>query len=284
MRKIFPITLLLLFGAFMLQSCTKVDEPYYTVKSVSADTNKRAVLVEDYTGHLCVNCAPAAKVANTIQELYLGQAFVIAVHAGDFAKPNPANPYLTADYRSAAGNDWNGYSGFLIDGYPKGMVNRRPYKGNISFVPSDWTQAAQVVVGLEKVAIMTVHNTFSIQSKMLNSKVDVKFLAGYTGKVTLTVCVLEDSIYGGQLNIVKPDSTPIIKNFRFMHVLRGSLNGSFGEEIAINPTAGNLISKSYSFDLGTTTWVPEHCSVIAFISDAETKEVLHVAKSADLKL
>jgi hypothetical protein len=28
--------------------------------------------------------------------------------------------------------------------------------------------------------------------------------------------------------------------------------------------------------------LPEHCSVIAFISDAETKEVLHVAKSSEI--
>jgi hypothetical protein len=101
--------------------------------------------------------------------------------------------------------------------------------------------------------------------------------------VNLTVCILEDSIYGGQLNNVPGDSIPIIKNFRFMHMLRGSLNGSFGEQIAVNPASGNLTTKSYTFDFTPTTWVPAHCSVIAFITDADTKEVLHVVKSADLK-
>jgi hypothetical protein len=67
-----------------------------------------------------------------------------------------------------------------------------------------------------------------------------------------------------------------------MHVLRGSLNGSFGEEIANNPTPTALITKSYSFDFTDKSWVPAHCSVIAFISDAGTKEVLHVAKSGEL--
>jgi hypothetical protein len=43
-----------------------------------------------------------------------------------------------------------------------------------------------------------------------------------------------------------------------------------------------LISKSYSFDFTPTTWVPEHCSVIAFITDADTKEVLQVTKSTEL--
>jgi len=284
MKTIFKITILLLAGAFLFSSCSKIDEPYYTVKSVVVDTTKRAVLLEDYTGHLCVNCAPAAKIANTVQALYLGQVFVIAVHAGSFAKPDPIHhvPYLTADYRSPAGDEWNDYSSFNIDGYPKGMVNRRPLNGKPSFGTTDWNQAIQAAVVLPKIAIMTVKNNFNSGTKLMNTSVNVKFLAGYTGKVNLTVCILEDNIFGGQLNNVPGDSIPIIMNFKFMHVLRGSLNGSFGEEIAVNPAANTLITKSYSFDFKPKTWVPSNCSVIAFISDADTKEVLHVVKSAEL--
>ncbi|MCX6305070.1 MAG: Omp28-related outer membrane protein [Bacteroidetes bacterium] len=279
MKAIFQITIFLLFGVMLLQSCTKVSEPYYTVKSIIVDTTKRPVLLEDYTGHLCVNCAPAAEVATTIRDLNPGLVYIIAVHAGSFAKPNPVSypPYLAADYTCAAGNDWYGYSGFNINVNPKGMVNRLPYKGKISFGPSEWYEAVKVADVLPRMAVMTVHNTFSSQTKQLNSKVEVKFLAGMTSKVNLTVCILEDSIYGGQLN----DKT-IIYNYRFMHMLRGSLNGSFGEEIAVNPVAGDLITKSYSFDFTPVSWVPGHCSVIAFISDADTKEVFHVAKSGEI--
>ena len=285
MKTIFRMTALLFCSALFFQSCTKVSEPYYTVKSVIVDTTKRWVLLEDYTGHQCVNCAPAAKIAASIMDLYKGQVYVISVHAGSFARPNTASypPYLAADYRCAAGNDWFGYSGFNIDGNPKGMVNRQPYKGKISFGTSEWNQAVQAAVALPKVAIMTVNNAFNGGSKLLNSKVEVKFLSGYTGKVNLTVCILEDSIYGGQLNNVDGDSIPIIKNFRFMHVLRGSLTGSFGDEIAVNPLADGFISKSYSFDFTPKSWVPSHCSVIAFITDADTKEVLHVAKSDEIR-
>lgn len=269
-----------------LTSCTKVDEPYYTVKSVVADTNFRTVLLEDYTGHLCTNCAPAATMANSIHALYPEQVFVIAVHAGPFAKPNPVShyPYLTGDYRSETGDAWYAHSPFNINVNPKGMVNRRPFKNNLSFGTSDWNQAVSDAVKLPKMAVMTIHNTYSTQLKQMTSQVDVKLLSAYAGKVTLTVCILEDSIYGGQLNNIPPDSMPIIKNFRFMHVLRTSLNGSFGEEIANNPDAGTLVRKTFNFDFTPVSWIPEHCSIIAFISDAETKEVLHVAKSADLKL
>jgi hypothetical protein len=284
MKPFKQILFLLFSGALLLHSCTKVSEPYYTVKSVTVDTNKRTVLLEDYTGHLCVNCAPAATLAATIRDAYEGEVLVISVHAGSFARPNPASfpPYLEGDYRCATGNDWYGYDLFNINVNPKGMVNRRPYNGSISFGTSDWNEAVKVAADLPKISFMKVNNTYNSQSKIMNTKVDIRFLDTYQGKVNLTVCILEDDIYGGQLNNIPPDSIPIIKIFRFMHVLRGSLNGSFGEEIAVNPAMGMVISKSYTYDFTPTTWVPEHCSVIAFISDADSKEVLHVAKSPDL--
>jgi len=282
MKMIFRISLLLFAAAAML-SCNKVSEPYYVVKAVYGDTTKRAVLLEDYTGHKCFNCAPAATVAATIRESYEGQVFVISVHAGNFATPNPADPNLTADFRCAAGNDWFGSPDFKISGNPMGMVNRKPYNGSISFGTTEWNPAVQKAVVMDKQAIMTVHNTFNNQNRMLNTRVDVKFLKAWSGEVSLTVCVIEDSIYGGQLNVIPPDSIPIIKKFRFMHVLRGSLNGSWGEKIAENPPADALITRSYSLDMSGNTWDPAHCSAIAFISDANTKEVLHVAGSEEFR-
>jgi hypothetical protein len=285
MKSIFHTAMVLLLAGALLQSCTKVDEPYYTVKAVTVDTNLRTVLLEDYTGHTCVNCAPAAKSANALQESYEGQVFVIGVHAGNFAKPDPNhyNPYLLADYRCATGNDWYGYSGFNIDQNPKGMVNRTAYKGKISFVPSEWNGAILAAQELPKVAVMSMNNNFDSQNQTLTTRVDTKFLTDLDVTVNLTVCIIEDSIYGGQLNSVPGDSIPIIKNFRFMHLLRGSMNGSWGEELSVSPGSGDLITKTLGFDFNGKTWVPGHCSTVAFISDAETREILHVIKAPVVK-
>ncbi|MCX6277202.1 MAG: Omp28-related outer membrane protein [Bacteroidetes bacterium] len=294
MKTFFNISLSFLCGSLLLCSCTKIDEPYSTVKPVIIDTTTRSVLLEDYTGHICVNCAPGATMANTLQDLYHGQVYVIAVHAGFYAMPQTDTtqneikkyyPYLIGDYRCPTGNDWNNYADFKIEQNPSGMVNRRLWKGNPSFIPSEWYSAIQVAVVLPKVAIMSMNNLYNAQTKSLTSNVYVKFLVSYTGPVSLTVCMIEDSIYGGQLNNIKPDSTPIIKNFRFMHVLRGSLisGESFGSQIANNPIPSDYVAKSYPFDFSDKSWIPKHCSVIAFISDANTKEVLHVIKSPVIK-
>lgn len=277
---LFPLAAFLIFAA-----CSKIEEPYATLKSVTGDTTKRAVLLEDYTGHLCVNCASAGKTANSLQELYHGQVFTMAVHAGPFARPSDEYaPYLQANYENINGKEWYNYGGFNILANPSGMVNRRPYKGKVSFLPPDWAGAIEYATALPKVAIMTVSNSWDNTSKTLNSKVQVRFLESYTGKVTLTVCILEDNIINGQLNNdPKTDSVPIIKQYRFMHMLRGSLNGTFGEEIATDPAANALFSKLYSNNLADKPWVFSNCSVLAFISDDNTKEVLHVAKSAFTK-
>jgi hypothetical protein len=261
-------------------SCTKISEPYYVQKAVYADTTKRAVLVEDYTGHLCVNCASAGKTANSLQELYHGQVFAMGVHAGPFARPSDAySPYLKANYSNANSEEWYNYGAFNIMGNPSGMVNRRPWNGKMSFFPTDWTSAIQYCVTLPKVAIMTVHNSWNNTTQTATTTIQSRFLLPWANPVTLTVCVLEDSIYGGQLNNdSKTDSVPIIKNYRFMHMLRGAVNGSFGEQIAVNVSANDLISKTYTVDFKDREWVPAHCSILAFISDEKTKEILHVAK------
>jgi len=279
MKNIIRISLIAFIGGALLQSCTKIDAPYATIQSVSSDTNTRTVLLEDYTGHLCTNCAPAAKIANTLQETYEGRVFVIGVHAGSFAKPEASNPYLTADFRCATGNEWYGNSTFYIDQNPKGMVNRRPYNGKMSFLSSTWNDAIAEALEQPKVAVMSMRNTFDSEDSTLSTRINVKFLSGLSQKVNLSACIIEDSIYGGQKNSVAGDSVPLIKRFLFMHILRGSINGTYGEQIAKNPASGTIVTKNYSFDFGGRSWVPRHCYLVAFISDPDTYEVLHVIKS-----
>ena len=159
------------------------------------------------------------------------------------------------------------------------MVNRRVFGTKQNFAPSEWAQYVKTASTLPKIVSMNAGNVFNAQSGSLNTTVNVRFLEKYTGKVTLTVCILEDSIIGGQENRVPPDSIPIIKHYVFMHMLRGSLNGSYGELIATDPAAGYTVSKSYALNFNEQPWIPKNCQVLAFISDESTREVLHVIKS-----
>ncbi|MEI7983042.1 MAG: Omp28-related outer membrane protein, partial [Bacteroidota bacterium] len=221
-------------------------------------------------------------------ELYKGQVFVISVHAGDFAEPDSTDPnygrYLKDNFICQAGTDWFTYKPFNIDQNPKGMVNRLPYKTKTSFLPADWAGAIGASVALPKAAIISISNNYDSVAKILTANIGMRFLTGLSGNINLCVCVLEDSIYGGQLNSKPGDSTPIIKKFRFMDVLRGSLNGSWGELIATNPATNFSMSKPFKINFNDQPkWVARHCNIVAFIMDADTKEVYHVAKMAVVK-
>jgi hypothetical protein len=163
------------------------------------------------------------------------------------------------------------------------MINRKLYKDNISCQPTEWNSAVKIAVALPKIAVISIGNVYSEATMTLSSTVNVKFIQPFTGHVTLTVCILEDSLYGGQENNVPPQPIPIIENYLFMHVLRGSLNGSFGELIVANPTVNSVFSKQYSLNFSENTWIPKHCHVLAYISDEDTYEILHVAKAAVIK-
>ena len=129
----------IIFGlVFLINSCDKVDPPYTT--GFDCESGNQNVLIEDYTGHDCVNCPGAAVTAHDIKSNCEDRVIVIAVHAGYFAKPKAAPSEYTYDFRTQAGNEWNDY--FAIIGNPNGMVNRQSENGNYVLGPGLWAEAA----------------------------------------------------------------------------------------------------------------------------------------------
>jgi hypothetical protein len=276
MKKLTNIIISVAASAMLLQGCDKLEAPYATVKVVESDTNKRTAVVEDYTGHYCVNCAGAAKTARTLEEGYHGQVFVISVHAGFYARPDATQGSLyAADFRCVTGDEWNATPVFAIDQNPKGMINRLPYNSKMSMLPGDWPGAVAAAVKLPKFAVMSMANAYDAGTRTLTTRVDTRFLNSQAGTYNLCVCILEDSIYGGQKNNdPKVDSVPEIKHFLFMDILRGSVNGTWGEALTSAIDTSAILSKTYSFVL-KPEWKAKHCKVIAFVANAETYEILH---------
>jgi len=130
---------------FLFHSCTKLDSPYAIAKPrnivdtiMDWDTVNpvKKVLLEDYTGHLCVNCPEAAVIAHNLEGLYGGKLIVMAVHAGMFAAPSATGDF-TADYTTPAGDTWN--NEFGITSNPNGMVNRKDFGSGIVLGKDAWS-------------------------------------------------------------------------------------------------------------------------------------------------
>ncbi len=263
---------LLIAAALIISSCSKVEEPYVTYKSLSIDTvNHRFVLLEDFTGMKCPNCPPASELGEELQELYHGQVFMVQVHAGFYARPTQG--IWTTDYRCATGDTWHNDAN--PESYPQGRVNRAPYKSKVMLGPDQWADAVAYQAGLPKAAILSVRNKVTAQgdSNVLSTRVQGQFLHKYPGNYNLCVVLLEDSLISPQQDGEKVDT-----NHVFMNLLRGSINGAYGELAMSGPDSlSRFTSREIEFTLNKN-WKVKNLSTLAFLMNADTREVIHVIK------
>jgi thiol-disulfide isomerase/thioredoxin len=252
--------------------CDVIEEPYFTEFAIP-ETEKK-VLLEDYTGHLCVYCAGAAVEAEDLKEAYGDNLVVVAVHAGFFAWPVPNDSLFKDDFRTDAGETWNDF--FNVEGNPIGMVNRKEFSDGYLVAPDKWNSEISNAL-LEPVeARLEIENSWNEASRTLTTTVSTRFLEELQGPMNLLVLITQDSIVGGQKNN-EPEvgDTPEIEHYVFMHMMRGSLNGDWGERVTNdNPiTAGKEYTKTYS-KVFPEEMIPEHCHVVAFVFNDQTKTVL----------
>lgn len=282
---------------FVLNSCDKISEPF-VIHNEPIDTSacpapkfpavtvhyKRALL-EDYTGHDCPNCPRAGMIAADLKEQYKDSVVVMAVHAGFFARTSATNPLLAYDFKTEAGTEWDLFYKISAVGNPNGMVNRIGYpQSQHVLTPSSWANAIKNTIddaSLMDLQLITEYN--QTDNKLcIHSK--TTFLSSISGRtLNLSVVITEDSIVSPQKNSdpsVGP--TPNINNYIHMHVMRGAVNGINGVPILLKQnTSSTPVIKTYPVTLtgfNVNTLVPKNLHVVAFVFDAETKEVLQVAE------
>ena len=275
-----------------IYSCDKIDPPYTEPVSTSpVDTSgndsiitrTRKVLLEDYTGHTCGNCPKAATAAEAAAQLYGDKVIVLGVHAGFFSVPVPPAPLPSGappgsyfmDFRTSEGTLWDSPQNFGIStvGNPNGMVNRKTFNGNRIISHSNWASAVQTILNDSADIGTKIFTEYSSATRELNITVRGKFYNGnITNNLKLVVLISESNIVTWQTDYdVAGNHVPV---YNHKHVLRGTVNGAWGELFAspLTPT-GTTIEKNYSFTLDNS-WNENNCSVVVFIYDEVTLEVL----------
>jgi len=271
--------ILILFVLFFATACDKIEPPYKeTGGNTGGEIKTQKVLLEDYTGHTCVNCPPAAKTASDLKAVYGDQLIIMAVHAGFFATPL-AVPFDT-DFRSEAGDAWNSFFGIVSN--PKGMVNRMSQGGSQLVDFGEWGTRIGNLVNAEASAAIKIETTYSESNKKLDVKITSKFLTESTGTYYLQVCLTEDSIIAPQRNNVENiGPVPTIENYVHRHVLRQGINGSWGESVVPDNgsvVVGNEYEHNYSITLNSD-YNPAHCAVVAFIYNNDDHSILQVEEA-----
>lgn len=289
MKHIITLTLATLL---VLTSCDVVDAPYEKnpeapIDTVLKDTSTivartgglQNVLLEDYTGHTCVNCPAAADVAKDVYTKNPGRVALVAVHAGPFAKPEP--PDYPADHRTAVGEALDALFRISRVGNPNGLVNRTRYNTKFVLGATNWEPATAALLSQQPKVDLALSHTYHAEKRTIIATVEATYLQPGENDYSVCVWITEDSIVGDQADNRRNPSH--VKDYVFEHMLRASMNGTYGDSLAsdIKPV-GSSVKKTVRYTLPeTAAWRLDKCELVAFVirrKDDQTREVLQVVK------
>lgn len=261
---------------FAFQSCNKIEEPYLI--ETGEIQAKKTILIEEFTGHQCPNCPRGAKAIDDIVSVYGDRVVIVAVHANFNGRPTTTFP---ADYRTEVGNTIDDKFKMEHSGLPKCMVNRIGYpEDKHKIQPEELAGKVSEVISEDPLMDIKVIGNYDEASRKTNFVVNITLLEEMQRKLNLSVFITESNIVSPQKNN-EPDfgPTPQIDDYVHNYVLRGSVNGAWGDIICIgnlNP-AGTNFSRPYQYTLDPD-WNENNCSLVAFVYDPDTSEVLQAAE------
>lgn len=283
-----------LLGSF-LTGCNTIETPYpkalgqLTAEEAAVldsietrnglETPVQKVLLEDYTGHTCGNCPGAAVLARSQQKQYGDRLVVVAVHANYFAKYNKA-PYTT-NFTTPEGEEWFTSFGFMSN--PNGMINRTKSGATNAFVQGVSAWPGAIAKEMEKAPRIGMNLTtqYIPETRKVNIKVRAEYLTSLQGRYNLGIVITEDSIISYQKNYGAAaggdPAYPVgdVSNYVHPHAMRLAVTGTWGVLNRTSPAAGDVKEAYYTATLDNA-WKPGKCSVVAFIFDEATREILQV--------
>ena len=292
--KAFSILILAALTLFIVNSCDKLESPYLNLPEVvdtaacpvpdfpALSQHHKRVLLEDYTGHTCPNCPTAGKLARDLKEQYPDQLIVMAVHAGWFARTYPESgvPQIyDFDFRTTSGTEWDAFFGNGNAGNPNGLVNRLKVNNKYVLRPNEWAGVISTAVAEEPLMDLQLIVDYDATDRKICAHTKSYFLQTLDRNLKLEAVIIEDSIIATQKNN-DPAVGEVgdILDFVHMHVVRGTLNGTWGSTLATVGTANPASVIKTLQSILPAGCKPENCHIVAFVFDEDTKEVLQAAE------
>ncbi len=233
------------------------------------------VLIEDYTGHTCGNCPKAAAKAEALMSQYGDTVVMLGVHVGYYAEPSL--PTYPADYRTPAGTDWDNFFGVSSSGLPKGMISRVNYPASNILSYTQWSSAILPLIHVPVKATLKVFTDYDTTHRILNVKNTAIFNSSFGNDLYICNVVAEDSIVGKQKDYSQsPDE---VDNYTFHYMLRGAINGSWGNVLKSAPiNVNDSTTKNFNGFSVSGSFNDKRLYVISFVYDNSTKQVIQCEK------
>jgi hypothetical protein len=275
--------LLPLVAAILFAGCDKLDDPIIRLNNqylegvygpapefVTLDNPTKNVLVEEFTGHLCGFCPPATAMLKALDEEFGDRLVPVTVHAGTLAAVT-SSPY-DVDFTTEAGNI---YWAQLENGFnPAARIDRTGGIANF-YVDNQWSSKIDEQLDAAPRVALQMVTQYAAEDQNLNIHVHAQFLQSLQGRYQLIVLLLESHIISAQSDYSLDPST--IYDYEHNHLLRTNVTNALGEPLITDPLNNDQVVKSYTLPL-SDQWVPENCSVVAFVIDTVTGEVINAVE------
>lgn len=312
MRK---IIIALMGGIVGLTSCDHVDNPFpeqtysteldYTLypggdsiayastewPTFSANTNTlRNLLIEDFTGHKCVYCAPAGDTTHTLHQEYPTRVFGTAIHAGPGDGSSPAQPgsfqstdnNFTLVLYNQEGLEIGSYFGSLpgstFNANPSGNVSRINENGAIFLQPAGWRSLVTNHLNDQLQVNLQAHVNYypSTRGIFLHTEIDVIDNSLAIEDLYSVVYLVEDSIVGKQK---MPPPTPTDTAYVHRDVMRGTIGSNWkGRQLTPAQLENGKYYQNYSYQL-PSEYNASNMHLLIYVRDKVTEEIYHVIKA-----
>lgn len=279
-RSIFTF-LFVVFLSYFFYSCDEIESDDYLVPAGNNEWLGRRVLLEDFTGMLCVNCPAAADIAHNLQSVYPEKVIVIANHVNRTNSPALGS---RDSMTSRIGDEY--YSRFATTNMnlPMGMVNRINSGANRVLDRGVWAETVVGQLAMMPDFSLELSTGYLPESRSLTVTATARPTKNLDGKYLLSVLILQDEIISSQRT---PAST--VNDYQHQHVLRDVLTTSTGMVLS-----NGLLNKDQILENQINYTIPEqwerggtpiveNCKIVAFISNASNEEVLQACEAKVLK-
>lgn len=246
LKRIFPLLLGVVAAVGGTSSCDNIDEAERWEGPLPFEVRKN-VLIEDFTGQMCLNCPLATEEVHKLQENYGAEHVIaVAIHGGALS--------LSKDRNGLATDEGNAYvSHWGVDAFPKGKVDRG---GLLDF--QSWGGAAFTRLQQTSPLSIGLAGDYDAETRTFVAQVSLSAVEDVAGHLQLWLT--EDNITTFQ---TKPDGSRD-RNYVHNHVFRQTINGLWGDAVQIS--ADNESVHTYSVEI-PADYVAENMNLVAFVYD-----------------
>lgn len=236
-----------------LWSCDDIkdDERFISLPAVEAN---RTVLLEEFTGQLCINCPEAHIVIADLLNLYPENLIAVSIHGGGDAFSYPES---NRRFNGLRNDDGQAYcDAYGIAALPAGIVNRK--SGVLQ--KDQWPAAIRAEV--ERPTDLDMQITATLSEDGAKATISTTLTPYDNIAANLQLWVTESGIVARQITGNGSYDNKYVHN----HVFRGVVNGHDGE--AVKLVTRETRAFTHELDI-RDIWNADNLSVVAFVYNSD---------------